>query len=97
MNWVSIGISNGLSPVQCQAITCNKTDILSIGPLEHILVLFESKYKTFQLFIHENALENVCEIAAILSKGVGLGVGLGVGGGEWVSDANGWYLPSMVM
>ena len=33
VNWASIGPGNGLSPVQCQAITWTETDLLSTGHL----------------------------------------------------------------
>ena len=33
VNWVRIGLGNGLSPVRCQAIILSNTALLSIGPL----------------------------------------------------------------
>ena len=68
MNWVSIGLDNGLSPDRRQAIIWTNARILLIGPLlEQTSMKLQSKY-TF--FIHKNAFENVVwEMAAILARG----------------------------
>ena len=53
LSWKGFGSDNGLSPVRCQAITWNHTDLLSTGP---------------KIFILENAFEYVvCEMVATLS------------------------------
>ena len=68
VNWVSIGSANGLSPDQCQAINWTNADFLSIGSLgtHFSKILMKNK----QLYINENACENVvCWITTILSRG----------------------------
>ena len=54
-----IGSDNGLSPGRRQAIIWNNAVILLMGPLGMDLM---------NIFVQENALENVCEMASILSR-----------------------------
>ena len=65
---VSIGSTNGVSPVQRQAITWTNADLFSIGPLG--TKFREIGIENTKRFIHEMAFENVVlEMAAILSSG----------------------------
>ena len=58
---------NVLSPARYQAITWTNDDLLWIGPLA--TNFSEKRIETQNLFIHENAFENVvCEVVAILYK-----------------------------
>ena len=67
MNRVSIGSDNGLTPIRCQAIIQTHTGVLSIG---HLGTNFNKNLINIQkLFIHENASENICEMASFLSRG----------------------------
>ena len=67
MNQVSIGSDNGLAPIRCQAIIYTNAGLLSIGPLG---TNFSEILIKIHFFIYENASENnVCEMAAILSRG----------------------------
>ena len=70
--------NNGLSPIQCQAIIYTNAELLSIGPLGINFLI------KIQVFIHENASENiVCNI----------GWPFCLGGEElaWPRDALWWH------
>ena len=61
-----IGLDNGLSPGWRQAIIWTNVGILSIGTLG---TNFNDNYWNSNIFIQENALENiVCNMASILSR-----------------------------
>ena len=63
VNWVSIGLGNGLLSVRRQAITWTNADLLSIEPL----VTNFSEIQNTKFFINENVFENiVCAAAAIV-------------------------------
>ena len=67
-NQVSIGSSNGLLPIRRQAIVWTNAGLLSIWPFGTNFSEFFYQYTN--LFIHENAYENiVCKMASILSTG----------------------------
>ena len=65
MNWCSIGLDNGLSPVRRQALTLTNTDLLSIAPtwFDEISI---NKQTVLAIISHKDALENndVCKISA---------------------------------
>ena len=72
VNQVSIGSDNSLAPVRRQAIIWTNAGILSIGPLGKKLQWAFNQ--STELFIYENAFENVAwEMAAILYGGGGGG------------------------
>ena len=61
-----IGSDNGLSPGRRQAIIWTNSGILLIGPLG---TNFRNFNRNSNIFIQENALENVvCEMSSILSR-----------------------------
>ena len=61
------GSVNGFAPERRQTILWTNDGILLIGPLE--TNLSEIFYRNSNIFIQENALENVvCEMASILSR-----------------------------
>ena len=46
---LNIGSANGLSPIQCQAITRTNANLLPIGPVGKTSVKFQLKWKSFHL------------------------------------------------
>ena len=68
MNWVSIGLSNGLSPNRRQAITWTNAGSIVNWTMRNKLKW--NSNQNIKLFIHGNAFKNVvCEMVAILSRG----------------------------
>ena len=65
VNWLAIGSGNGLSLLGAKPLAEPMLTYCQLDPWEQISVNWKSN-----IFIHENAFENVvCEMAAILSRG----------------------------
>ena len=67
VSWVTIGSSNGLSPIRCQTITWTNAALLSIELLEQSSVRFDRNFIIFIKKIHLKV--SSAKMAAILSKG----------------------------